>query len=121
MSFKIDIHPSDTLRIVCSGLVNSEELSSIRENAMAIVRTNELKHICCDLRNAIIDVRKFDILSYTESSKRVYRSITRTAIIYSTGKHNMKELSMYATLANSKGFKVKLFNNKSEALKWLKF
>ena len=48
-------------------------------------------------------------------------SITKTAIIYTSGRHNHEDLLMYAATANSKGFKVRLFVNGSEASKWLKF
>jgi hypothetical protein len=121
MSFKIDIHPSNTLRIIYSGVVTGEELKSVRESAKAMVRANKLKHIYCDLRNAILDVKQIELFHYSASSKKIYRSVAKTAIVYSKGRHNQEDLSMYASAASSQGFKVKLFNNSSEATKWLKF
>ena len=121
MSYKIDIHPSDTLRIIFSGRVTGEEIKSVRENAMAMVRANRLNHIYCDLRNAIIDIKKIELFNYAASKKKIYQNISKTAIIYSSQKHNIDDLSMYANSANRQGFKVKLFNNSSEASKWLKF
>jgi len=121
MSFKIDIYPSKTLRIVFLGVITGEEIKSVRENAMAMVRANELEHIFCDLRDSIIDIKQIEIFNYASSHKQVYKNITKTAIIYTTGKHNIQDLTMFTRAANSRGFKVKLFNNVSEALKWLKF
>jgi hypothetical protein len=121
MSYKIDIHPSDTLRIIYSGRVTGEEIKSVRENARAMVRANKLKHIYCDLRSAILDIKQIELFDYTASNKKIYQNISKTAIIYSRGKHNIEDLSMYANAASSRGFKVKLFNNSSEASKWLKF
>ena len=121
MSFKIDIYPSKTLRITFLGVITDEEIKSVRENAMAMVRANDLEHIFCDLRNAEMDIKQIEIFNYASSYKQVYRNITKTAIIYSIGKHNIQDLTIYASTANSRGFKVRLFNNSPEALKWLKF
>ena len=121
MSFKIDIYPSKTLRIVFLGVITSEEIKSVRENAMAMVRTNETEFIFCDLQKAVMDIKQIEIFNYASTHKKVYKTVTKTAIVYSTGKHNLKDLNLYVRAANSKGFKVKLFNNGPEALKWLKF
>ena len=61
MSFKIDIHPSNTLRIVYSGRVTVEEIRSVRENARAMVRANKLKHIYCDLQRANLDIKQIEL------------------------------------------------------------
>jgi len=121
MSFKIDIHPSNTLRITYSGNVNKEEINSVRENAKTMVRVNKLKFILVDLRKAILDVNEMELFNIASSQKKVYSTITKTAIIYTSGRHNHEDLLMYAATANSKGFKVRLFVNGSEASKWLKF
>jgi len=121
MSFKIDIHPSDTLRITYSGNINKEEISSVRENAKTMVRVNKLKFVLVDLRKAMLDVSEMELFNIASSQKKVYNTITKTAIIYTSGRHNHDDLLMYAATANSKGFKVRLFKNGSEASKWLKF
>jgi hypothetical protein len=121
MSFKIDIHPSDTLRIIFSGIVTGEELKSVRENAKAMVRANKLKNIYCDLRGAFLDIKQIELFNYAATNKKIYKGISKTAIIYSKGKHNLEDLNLYANAANSRGFKIRLFNNGSEASKWLKF
>jgi len=121
MSFKIDIHPSNTLRIIFSGRVTVEEIQSVRENARAIVRANELKHIYCNLQQASLDIKQIEIFNFAASKKKIYKDIAKTAIVYLKEKHSIEDLSMYVTAANSRGFKVKLFNNVSEALKWLRF
>lgn len=120
MSFSIDIHPSHTLRITYSSRVTAEEIRSVRENAKAMVRTNELKYIYCDIREAILDINNIDLFNFAASNKRIYRNISKAAIVYSIEKQSSQELSLYAKAANSRGFTLKLFNNASEALKWLK-
>ena len=120
MSFKIDIHPSNTLRIIFSGRVTGEELRSVRENARAIVRANELKQIYCDLQGAFLDIKQIELFNYAASNKKIYQNILKTAIVYSEEKHDIGDLSMYAKAANRRGFKVRLFINGPEASKWLK-
>jgi len=119
MSFKIDIHPSNTLRITYTGKVTAEEIKSVRENAKAMARANELKYIYCDLRSAILDIKQIEVFNYAASNKKIYQNISKTAIVYSKEKHNVDDLLMYAGVASSRGFKVKLFINGSEASKWL--
>lgn len=120
MSFKIDIHPSNTLRIIYSGKITREEIDSVRVNARTMVKINKLEYILVDLRKAILDVSEMDLFNIAASQKKVYGNIKKTAIIYTSGRHNHQDLMMYAATANSKGFKVKLFKNGSEASKWLK-
>ena len=69
----------------------------------------------------MLDVSEMDLFNIASSQKKVYGNINKTAIIYTAGRHNHHDLMMYAATANSKGFKVKLFKNGSEASKWLKF
>lgn len=121
MAFKIDIHPSNTLRIIYSGVINKEEILSVRENVRAMVRANKLEYILVDLRKGILDVNEMELFNFASSQKKVYSTVVKTAIIYNKGKHNHEDLMMYAATASSKGFKVKLFVNGSEASKWLKF
>jgi hypothetical protein len=121
MSFKIDIYPSKTLRIVFLGVITREEIKSVRENSMAMIRANELEYIFYDLQNAVVDIKQMEIFNYASTNKIIYKNITKTAVIYKTGRHNMQELTLFTRTANTKGFKVKLFNNIPDALKWLKF
>lgn len=121
MSFKIDIHPTNTLRITYSGKITKEEIDSVRVNARTMVKANRLEYILVDLRKAMLNVSEMDLFNIASSQKKIYGNINKTAIIYTAGRHSHHDLMMYAATANSKGFKVKLFKNGSEASKWLKF
>lgn len=121
MSYVIDILPASTLRIIFSGPVNLEELKSVRENVLTMVRTNELNSILCYLQNASLHVKSMELFSFAESNKRLYRNIRRTAIIYDPEIHDIRDLMAYSKTANYKGFRIKLFTKEPEALKWLKF
>ena len=121
MSFKIDIHPSNTLRITYSGKITREEIDSVRVNARTMVKVNKLEYILVDLRKAMLDVSEMDLFNIAASQKKIYGNINKTAIILNEGRHHKQDLLMYAATASSKGFKVKLFKNGSEASKWLKF
>jgi hypothetical protein len=121
MSFKIDIHPAKTLRIIYSGKITGEEIHCVRENAKAMVRANELEKIFCDLRDALLDVKKIELFNLAASQKKRYKNIVKTAILYKPDIHDKEDLLVYASEVSKKGFKVRLFTNRSEALKWLKF
>jgi hypothetical protein len=121
MSYSIDIHPSNTLRIKFSGEINLEELDSVRENVLSIVRANKLEYILCNLHSAFFDIKEMELFSFAASNRRLYRKIKKTAIIYSAGIHDIRDLTWYSTTVNNKGFRVKLFQREEDAIKWLKF
>ena len=88
---------------------------------MAMIRANELENIFCDLQNAVVDIKEMEIFNYASTYKNIFKNITKTAVVYKTGRHDMQELTLFTRTANTRGFKVKLFNNIPDALRWLKF
>ena len=92
MSFKIDIHPSNTLRITYSGKITKEEIDSVRVNARTMVKVNKLEYILVDLRKAMLNVSEMDLFNIASSQKKVYGNINKTAIIYTAGRHSHHDL-----------------------------
>ena len=101
MSFKIDIHPLNTLRIIYSGKITKEEIDSVRVNARTMVKANNLGYILVDLRKAILDISEMDLFNIAASQKKVYGKINKTAIIYTSGRHNHQDLMMYAEIGRA--------------------
>ena len=120
MSFQLKISGSNTLEISYSGTVTKEELNAVRENAIAMINSNNLTLIFCDLRNVNLDIGSVDIFNFAASKKKMYPIIRRTVILYEKSSNIGKDLNLYVKTANKRGSKVKAFTDLNSCKTWLR-
>ncbi len=77
MSFELSIGKPGTLNIIYMGTINREQISSVRENAIAMINANGLNNILCDIRDATLNLEYADLLNFDASSRSVNPEIKK--------------------------------------------
>ena len=119
MSFQLKISGSNTLIIQFSGTVTKEEITAVRENAIAMINSNDLNRIFCDIRKGDLNINQVDLFNFAASRKEVYRVIRRTAILYAENSNIKEDVRLYCKGASKRGVKIKAFSDLNKSKTWL--
>ena len=119
MAFHMNIIGDNTLEIIYTGKVRIEDSKAVRENAIAMINSNELNQIFVDVRQAELDIGFVDLFNFAASNKKVYPTIRRAAILYSDNDKIRPELEMYVRAAGKRRFKIRMFSDLNKIKKWL--
>jgi hypothetical protein len=108
------------IEVTYSGKVSPEELFKALENAVLLSRENKIILFLADLTEMIGGHSVFDlygIISIYETLKLDAKA--KEAIIMTSLQDTVDEIKFYETTCKNRGFNVRIFKQREEAISWL--
>lgn len=119
MAHRIGVAKDDRIvEIHISGVGDVEEHAAIRDEAVRLCSTRQIKRVLVDLRDAMIEMSAIDKFEFGKSFGTAgFPASTRIAAIVG-GEHSTAEF--IAAMAQAKVFSLRVFLDEDEARDWLK-
>jgi hypothetical protein len=108
------------IEVTYSGKVSPEELFTALKNAVFLSRKNNVILFLADLTEMAGGHSVFDLygaISIYETLK--FDAKAKEAILMTSLQDTVDEIKFYETTCKNRGFNVKIFNQKEEAISWL--
>lgn len=121
MSWKIEYNSGKKLiELEYSGLISGDDLKKAFEKVIEYIYEYKTVLVLADCTKMSTGHTLFDLLGLLEDFEKldVLRNV-KEAVLLSTGHESAVNISFWETACQNRGFKVRIFEEKEEAVKWL--
>jgi hypothetical protein len=111
---------ADFFRLVAEDHITLDDVLAQTREGIEIVRANRLRGGLVDYSRAVLKISLYDIFKLPDlfDALRAPRS-TKVAVVVPSDPQNMHKFTFFDEVANSRGYKVRLFWEASSALGWI--
>jgi hypothetical protein len=108
------------IEIIYSGIVTPQQLYMALESSVSLSRENKTELFLADCTTMVGGHTAVDLYGLISLFEKLEIGRTaKEAVIMLTVQESADEIRFYETACKNRGFNVKLFNNREEAVKWL--
>jgi len=117
----ISVHYDEECDCLIGSFVGTLDQETLKEYAKEVAKTaskHDFRHFLNDLREAEVDFSSIEIINIPGIFHAAGLDISRRRAIIVP--NNLEDYRFFETVANNRGFNVKLFTDLNEAMNWLK-